>query len=898
MIEVNRSDMVLFFETLFRYCDDGGYVALRAFDSSNKAWGEWPAPQIANGRGDVINAAIELAEAAANSGENIVFCPPVATFKSAKTATEKDIFNGPALSIDCDAAPARAREIIENTLGPATIAVASGGLWVDPETGETQEKVHLHWRLTEPTRVFADHIKLKDARRLATILVGADASGVPLVHPLRWPGSLHRKAEPRLARIVSLRENVEIELGDALELLYEAVAALPPGSGSRDGNGYNPERQPSRFGAEAEALDIISALAVIPNDEKNWKRWSDIGMAVWHASRGSEAGFAAYLAWSSKFDGFDPATTRQRWNGIAGSPPGAIGAGTLFHRAREVWPGWEKPSDLARRRDNDPGEPPPRFIDPDRNTAKAKSRKGAASGAAAEGAEADWPEPADLLSPAPVPRFPADFLPGALREFAESQAFDLQAPLDFVAIPLLVAAATAIGKEFRMAPKGHADWTERACLWGACVGHVGDGKTPAFNAALAPIWPLQKKWREEFEGELKAHKDAVRRARMISKQWDKDAAAALRKGEELPPMPEGGSPPEPPHPREMITNDVTQERVAQLLMNNPRGALFYRDELSGWFSSFNQYRPGADEQFYLQCHAGGPWLQHRKSGDVVIPDVFLTVFGGLQPDVVATALGRGLHTGKPDNGLTARFSLLAWPEPVAALQWVDNSPDRDLRQRVNHLFEKLSTLDPERFVGPLPKGWIHYPPLRFTPEAQIVFHDWFLEHHQAQQALEPEAQIKGHFAKYDGLFVRLALVHHLLRYTQGEPVEPATADVNTARAVRRFIEGYLRPHARKVYGHLGHDPGYAGAKKIGQWLIDNPGITSFTAREISRKQWAGLTGRDENTGKDYLRASLAHLDNVAGWVRAEEVPTGPQGGRPTVSYDVNPKIRQEGRFRQ
>jgi predicted P-loop ATPase len=387
MIEVNRSDMVLFFETLFRYCDDGGYVALRAFDSSNKAWGEWPAPRIANGRGDVINAAIELAEAAANSGENIVFCPPVATFKSAKTATEKDIFNGPALSIDCDVAPARAREIIENTLGPATIAVASGGLWVDPETGETQEKVHLHWRLTEPTRVFADHIKLKEARRLATILVGADASGVPLVHPLRWPGSLHRKAEPRLARIVSLRENVEIELGDALELLYEAVAALPPGSGSRDGNGYdNPERQPSRFGAEAEALDIISALAVIPNDEKNWKRWSDIGMAVWHASRGSEAGFAAYLAWSSKFDGFDPATTRQRWNGIAGSPPGAIGAGTLFHRARDAWPGWEKPSDLQQRRDNDPGEPPAHIAAPDRDTAKAKSGNGAPPGAEPGGA--------------------------------------------------------------------------------------------------------------------------------------------------------------------------------------------------------------------------------------------------------------------------------------------------------------------------------------------------------------------------------------------------------------------------------------------------------------------------------------------------------------------------------
>jgi hypothetical protein len=151
-------------------------------------------------------------------------------------------------------------------------------------------------------------------------------------------------------------------------------------------------------------------------------------------------------------------------------------------------------------------------------------------------------------------------------------------------------------------------------------------------------------------------------------------------------------------------------------------------------------------------------------------------------------------------------------------------------------------------------------------------------------------KIKGHFGKYDGLFPRLALVHHLLRYVQNEPVEASAVDAVTAIAVRDFIDGYLQPHACKIYGHLANDSGYAGAKKIGQWLLDNPAVTSFTAREISRKRWAGLTGKDENTGKNFLRAALAHLDNVAGWVRAEEVPPGPRGGRPTVVYIVNPKI--------
>ena len=110
-----------------------------------------------------------------------------------------------------------------------------------------------------------------------------------------------------------------------------------------------------------------------------------------------------------------------------------------------------------------------------------------------------WPEPAQLLDPTPTPPFPNDFLAGALGEFAAQQAYDLQVPIDFVAIPLLIAAAMAVGKEFRMAPKTYASWTERACLWGGVIGHVGDGKTPSFNAALGPIWTLQAKFRDEFK---------------------------------------------------------------------------------------------------------------------------------------------------------------------------------------------------------------------------------------------------------------------------------------------------------------------------------------------------------------------------------------------------------------
>ncbi len=72
--------------------------------------------------------------------------------------------------------------------------------------------MHLHWVLNEPTRTPEDHARLKLARKLAALLTGGDPTACPLVHPLRWPGSWHRKGQPRLSYIVEENEAAEIDL--------------------------------------------------------------------------------------------------------------------------------------------------------------------------------------------------------------------------------------------------------------------------------------------------------------------------------------------------------------------------------------------------------------------------------------------------------------------------------------------------------------------------------------------------------------------------------------------------------------------------------------------------------------------------------------------------------------
>jgi hypothetical protein len=488
-----------------------------------------------------------------------------------------------------------------------------------------------------------------------------------------------------------------------------------------------------------------------------------------------------------------------------------------------------------------------------------------------------WLEPANLLGSDMAPPFPIDFLPGALADFALDQAKIMQAPVDFMGIPLLVAAGTVIGKDFLMAPKALASWTERPCLWGGCVATVGSNKTASFNAALAPIWRLQQEFRKAHHNEMKVYRLKAAQAKEALKQWEK---ALAKNGKEMQEMPE---PPEPPVLREIIGTDATQERLVEMMQQNPRGIMLYRDELSGWFNSFNQYRPGSDEQFFLQCHAGGPWSHHRKNGDFFVSDLFLGIFGGFQPDVITEVLARHV-----DNGLAARFSLLVWPEPNGRFEYVDRRRDSNAAARVESVFRELAALDPERFVGPLREGETHYQPFRFTPgAAQEIFREWLIAHHAMLESIHPGDRLIGHFHKYDGLFARLAIVHHLIRYVLGEPVEPARVDHVSAVAVRDFIVDYLQGHALKIYRHLGKGTSFHGARRIAEWIVGDRSMTGFTAREVRRKQWSGLTEGDQ------VDAALDHLENVGNWIRAEEPsPSGPKGGRPSRRYQVNPLVRR------
>jgi hypothetical protein len=148
---------------------------------------------------------------------------PIATFTNAKKAGKLDVADGLTLSAELDKNPDEALAKLEEILGPATCVVKSGGQWID-ENGRPVDKLHGHWRLHTPARGQGELDKLERARELAADLVGGDPSHTPISHPIRWPGSWHRKGEPRLCT-ARTDQSREIDLQTALAALEAASAA-------------------------------------------------------------------------------------------------------------------------------------------------------------------------------------------------------------------------------------------------------------------------------------------------------------------------------------------------------------------------------------------------------------------------------------------------------------------------------------------------------------------------------------------------------------------------------------------------------------------------------------------------------------------------------------------------
>jgi hypothetical protein len=760
----DRGQISRFVDALFRYADEGTVVSLRAFrDDADGTWAptEWPAVRVNGvGLGPVADAAAAFAERCATAPVPVVFAPPIATFKTAGSAAEKDVANGLVLSVECDKDAPGARILLEGLIGTATLVVASGGQWVDPETGEITPKLHLHWRLKEPTRSFADHQKLKQARLLAQRLVGSDASAVPLVHPIRWPGSWHRKAEPRLTKIVGGNADAEIELADTYELLCEMAAAA---GREKPGDKARTSSEP-----QADEFDVIAALQAIPNSDVPWDEWNRIGLAAWRATGGSEAGFAAFAAWSAKSGKNDRSVTRERWDHFATSPPSEIGAGTLFFLANQAHPGWRKPS----------------------------------SSSASSGAPGQWPEP-DMavlrLYRHEPPELPLGVF-GAWGQRIAAAAKAASCPVDYVAAPLLAGASVLIGNaRWAQAAPG---WAEPPHLWCGNVGDSGDGKSPGSDSLMRDVLPvLEQRMAVDFPDRLSDWRLANERCKAKQELWKGEVRDA-EKARRAPPMaPDLTEPPEPQMPR-LRQHDVTIEKVAELLSHSaPKGLLIIRDELAGWIFGMNSYND-AGRAFWLESYGGRPYSVDRKSrpNPSLIPRLVVGVIGGTQPARLAELLREA------DDGLLSRI-LWSWPNPVP-FHLSEAAPDAGW---------EINALDRLRMLEPQQNGEPIFVPLAHDARPLM---ERFANQMQSKKSMAG-GLLRSAYGKARGQALRLSLNIEMLWWCARDGFDPAPTQISALAftAAAQLMSEYYVPMAERVYGDAGASEQDQNAATLARWIL-------------------------------------------------------------------------------
>lgn len=506
-----------------------------------------------------------------------------------------------------------------------------------------------------------------------------------------------------------------------------------------------------------------------------------------------------------------------------------------------------------------------------------------------QAAQDGWGQPEDL-TPTLSPVYPLtkEMIPMPLRAWVLDIAHRMQCPPDFVAIPAIVAAGAVIGTGCGIYPKKRDDWLVLPNLWGAIIGRPSMLKTPSMTEAIKPLARLEAEAKAEYEAMLKAHEADLEYAKATRDALKKEMQqAAQNKGkrcfEQIKADFADLDEPEPPTPKRYKTNDATVEKLTELLRDNDHGVMLYRDELVGFLASLEKEGRESDRAFFLEAWNGyGSYTADRIGrGTVHTDNLCLSLLGGIQPDKLTAYLNQMIN-GLQNDGLYQRLQLMIYPDEPKNWRNIDQYPDKEARARVNALFDRLA----EGYLYPAPTDDQRYPVLRFSPKGQQVFNDWLESLQKKLANADDNPLVTEHLAKYRSLMPSLALIFHLLELAEvGVKDENEPAAVSEAAAHLAWLWcDYLESHARRVYAlstkSNDQQAAYLLSRKIGAGQLPD----GFTARDIIRKSWAGLTERE--TIDHALRELVA-----SNWIKPINVETSQRGGRPAVRYRINPMIK-------
>ena len=228
-----------------------------------------------------------------------------------------------------------------------------------------------------------------------------------------------------------------------------------------------------------------------------------------------------------------------------------------------------------------------------------------------------------------------------------------------------------------------------------------------------------------------------------------------------------------------IVGDTTSESLQEAFRATERGLLGLYDELSGFFGHLERYgssgHAASERSFMLQTYNGGPYTVDRISrGSFYIPNLSLTVLGGIQPDLI-----RKQSHAATDDGLIQRLTPImlrpGWPPRVDA--------------NANLAITDYETLIPQLLALAPPEAGN----LRFDEGAQAIRDDLAEEHDALVKECEGfNAKLSTALGKADGLFARLCVIWHCVEHAGKPGCLPAIVTEETAARVASFMVEFIQ----------------------------------------------------------------------------------------------------------
>lgn len=421
----------------------------------------------------------------------------------------------------------------------------------------------------------------------------------------------------------------------------------------------------------------------------------------------------------------------------------------------------------------------------------------------------------------PVKPFPVDALPTVFKDFAVHAAMAIQCPVDYIACSLLATVSVLMGGKRRI--QLDHEWVQQGNLWIAIVGTPSAKKSPAMEKTGVCLRQIEQQLYSQYENELKFYESDLRKYEVDLKQWQKEQSGN-------PPLK-----PQKPVLKRLSTSDSTVEALGELLAANPHGLALICDELSSWMRSMNQYKGGrgADRSHYLSMWSNAQITIDRKNKEpILVNSPYLTILGGIQPDVLLELSNNGV-----EDGMKERF-LFSCPKPNTEPPKTGVKIPDEVQKALKEALEKIYQTRTVQEVT-----------IALSVEAQDEFLKARQEWHQKQQSDGFPSEMEAYYVKMVSYLGRLALVLHEMQ----RPINSQDCNVidKTTMQHAKALTDYFLYHAAIALGMVRQSHEEQRVEKALKW-IKKKGLSVVSPRLLVTSKVAGVKKATE--ARHLLRA--------------------------------------------